>query len=382
MNFHLGLFFTRGVSLRTWDMVGNLDRETAVYIRMIKAGNKVTFVTYGDSGDLKYLERLQGIGIACNEQSLDLERYESDLADIHGAILESLDLIKTNQTYGGEIASELSSIFGKPFIARCGYMWSQNCLREHGPNAPITREAFRVENKVFNKADLIVVTTESMRKDVSLRVNGAENKLVVVPNYVDTNAFRPLNVPKQPDTLIFVGRIAPEKNLEALFEAIRPLNVRLRIIGEGRLRPDLQRKFADMGDRIIWEGGIPHLQLPKHINGATAFILPSMYEGHPKALIEAMACSVPVIGCDSPGIREIISSENNGLLCGTDQQSLRTAITRVMNEPEFAQIIGINAREFVMDNYSLQRIANLELALMYKTLGINEQDTRSEQIQT
>ena len=110
-------------------MVGNLDREIAIYLRMIKAGNQVTFVTYGGSGDLKYLERLQGIGIACNEQGLDLERYESDLPDIHGKILESLDLIKTNQTYGAEIASEVSSIFGKPFIARCGYMWSQNCLR-------------------------------------------------------------------------------------------------------------------------------------------------------------------------------------------------------------------------------------------------------------
>ena len=52
MKFHLGLFFTRGVSLKTWDMVGNLDREIAVYLRMIKAGNQVTFFMYGDSGDL------------------------------------------------------------------------------------------------------------------------------------------------------------------------------------------------------------------------------------------------------------------------------------------------------------------------------------------
>ncbi len=382
MNFHLGLFFTRGVSLKTWDMVGNLDREIAIYLRMIKAGNQVTFVTYGGSGDLKYLDRLQGIGIACNEQGLDLERYESELPDIHGKILESLDLIKTNQTYGAEIASEVSSIFGKPFIARCGYMWSQNCLREHGPEAPITREAFRVENKVFKKADRIVVTTEAMRKDVSLRVKGAENKLVVIPNYVDTDVFRPLNVSKDPDTIIFIGRIAPEKNLEVLFEAIRLLNVRLRIIGEGRLRPHLQQKFADMENRLIWEGGIPNFQLPEYINGATAFILPSIYEGHPKALIEAMACSIPVIGCDSPGIREIINSENNGLLCATDQQSLRTAIIRVMNDREFAKMIAINAREFVMDNYSLQRIAHLELSLMYKTREINKQDTRAEQIQT
>ena len=382
MSFHLGLFFTRGVSLKTWDMVGNLDREIAIYLRMIAAGNRVTFVTYGDSGDLKYSERLQGIGIACNEKGLDLERYESYLPDIHGKMLQTLDLIKTNQTYGAEIASEVANIFGKPFIARCGYMWSQNCLREHGLEAPITKKAFEVENQVFNRADRIIVTTEAMRKDVLLRVNGAENKLVVIPNYVDTDIFKPLNVPKHPDTLIFVGRIAPEKNLETLFEAIKPLNVRLRIIGEGRLRPHLQQRFADMENRLIWEGGVPNFQLPEYINGAKAFILPSIYEGHPKALIEAMACSIPVIGCDSPGIREIINSENNGLLCATDQQSLRTAIMRVMNDRELAKIIAINAREFVIGNYSLQRIARLELSLMNETMEINKFSLRIKQMQT
>ena len=261
-------------------------------------------------------------------------------------------------------------------------MWSQNCLREHGLEAPITRKAFEVENQVFNRADRIIVTTEAMRKDVLLRVNGAENKLVVIPNYVDTDIFKPLNVPKHPDTLIFVGRIAPEKNLETLFEAIKPLNVRLRIIGEGRLRPHLQQRFADMENRLIWEGGVPNFQLPEYINGAKAFILPSIYEGHPKALIEAMACSIPVIGCDSPGIREIINSENNGLLCATDQQSLRTAIMRVMNDRELAKIIAINAREFVIGNYSLQRIARLELSLMNETMEINKFSLRIKQMQT
>ena len=115
MSFHLGLFFTRGVSLKTWDMVGNLDREIAIYLRMIAAGNRVTFVTYGDSGDLKYSERLQGIGIACNEQGLDLERYESYLPDIHGKMLQTLDLIKTNQTYGAEIGLGSCQYFRKTF---------------------------------------------------------------------------------------------------------------------------------------------------------------------------------------------------------------------------------------------------------------------------
>ncbi len=83
MNLRIGLFFTRGVSLKTWDMVGNLDREVAVYRRMIEEMNSVTFVTYGDASDLSYADRLGGITILCNEGNLGLEDYESHLHEIH-----------------------------------------------------------------------------------------------------------------------------------------------------------------------------------------------------------------------------------------------------------------------------------------------------------
>ena len=82
--------------------------------------------------------------------------------------------------------------------------------------------------------------------------------------------------------------------------------------------------------KLIWEGGIPNSELPGYINKAKAFVLPSIYEGHPKALIEAMACSIPVIGCDSPGIKEIIGNGSNGLLCATTPGSLRNAINKVL----------------------------------------------------
>ncbi len=213
MNFHLGLFFTRGVSLKTWDMVGNLDREIAIYNRMIDAGNEVTFFTYGDERDLKYVDRLPNIRICCNEDDLSLEEYESRLPIIHEKILNRLNVIKTNQSYGAELALRAADKFGKPLIARCGYMWSQNAVREHGAESAIAREAFRVEGKVFSGADRIIVTTAAMRNDVVSRLPESEKKLAVIPNYVDTSLFRPLNFRRPNASIIFVGRIAPEKTL-------------------------------------------------------------------------------------------------------------------------------------------------------------------------
>ena len=323
---------------------------------------------------------MHGIRIFCNEAGLDPEQYGSDLSTIHANILESLDLIKTNQTYGAEIALDIAKRFGKPFIARCGYMWSQNCKREFGEESSVTKETLTVEKKVFRDADRIIVTTSEMKQDVLSRIYDLENKITVIPNYVDTDVFRPFKLSRDPNTLIFIGRIAPEKNLEALFEAIRPLNVRLRIIGEGRLRPFLQQKYADMESKLIWEGGIPNSELPEYINEAKVFVLPSIYEGHPKALIEAMACSIPVIGCDSPGIKEIIDNGSNGLLCATTPGSLRNAINKVLDDQKFAEMISINARKFVLKNYSLERIAQLELSIMYKTLEMNKYCVGNKQL--
>ena len=67
---------------------------------------------------------------------------------------------------------------------------------------------------------------------------------------------------------------------------------------------------------------------------STIFVLPSFYEGHPKALLEAMSCGAPVLGADSPGIRELIRHGNTGYLCGTDLRSIRVALEELLSSPD------------------------------------------------
>ena len=161
-----------------------------------------------------------------------------------------------------------------------------------------------------------------------------------------------------------MGRIAPEKNLEALLQAVRALDVKLTIVGEGKLRPKLQKEFADLQDRVVWEGNVPNSQLPKYINESTIFVLPSFYEGHPKALLEAMSCGAPVLGTDSPGIRELIRHGNTGYLCGTDSEDIRVALEELLTRPTLLKELGSNARQYVVENYSLTKIGNMELNML------------------
>ncbi|AFM26286.1 glycosyltransferase family 4 protein [Desulfomonile tiedjei] len=369
MSTNLVLFFTRGVSLRTWGMMGMLQREIAIYRRLMEHDFNVSFLTYGDASDVQYTEELGGIRILCNETGLPWEQYESELLSIHSKALADCDVIKTNQTNGAQFALQAAKMFGKPLVARCGYMWSFNWQREFGYDSPEAVQARSVEETVFRAAEKVVVTTEVMAADIAQRIPEASPKTCVIPNYVDTDVFRPQESHRIENSLVFVGRIAPEKNLEALLEAVSDLPVTLTLIGEGRLRPGLQKRFSHLDGRVSWEGNIPNMQLPDFFNRSQIFILPSLYEGHPKTLIEAMSCGLPVIGGDSPGIREIISHGFNGYLSGTDSKSLHAAIRDLIQDAELRLNLGRNARTTVMERFSLDNIVKLEMAVLRQAIA-------------
>jgi len=364
MNIHLVLFFTRGVSLRMWHMVGMLEREVALYRRLVENGFEVSFVTYGDASDREFSNALGGIRLLCNEPGLPVERYQSMLFSLHGRALQGCSIIKTNQSYGGDLALWTSRFFRKPFIARCGYMWSFNAGREYGHDSPQAMEARRVEEKLFLAADKVIVTTPAIRQDVIDRFPETLGRVTVLPNYVDTDLFRPLDGKKTQGTVLFVGRIATEKNLDSLFEAVIPLDLRLILIGEGKLRADLQSRFAELGDRVVWEGNVPNAEIPSYLNQADIFVLPSLYEGHPKVVLEAMACGVPVVGADSPGIRELIEHGETGFLCNPDPIGIRTALEQLLGDPALRARLGANGRRYVMENYSLASISEIEAELL------------------
>jgi glycosyltransferase involved in cell wall biosynthesis len=99
------------------------------------------------------------------------------------------------------------------------------------------------------------------------------------------------------------------------------------------------------------------------------FILPSHYEGHPKTLLEAMSCGLPVVGTDVPGIRELIVHGETGYLCDPSSQGIRAAIGELLWNKDLRKRIGTNAREYVVENVSLSKIVDKELALLREVSG-------------
>ncbi len=337
-----------------------LKREVAIYRRLQQQGVNVSFVTYGDSRDLGYANTIVAINILCNRWGLPRIVYERLLHRLHGRVLRSANVFKTNQTNGADIALRAARHWDKPLIARCGYMWSYHAARDHGINSDIARRARLIESKVFSAAQRVVVTTSVMKTHVCEHIPEACSHLVVIPNYVDTEHFRPAITKVRDLDIIFVGRFTPQKNVEALLRAVQTLDVRTFLIGSGELHNELQRRFASLNDKLHWVGNVPNSELPNYFNRSRLFVLPSLYEGHPKTLVEAMSCGLPVIGADSPGIREIIHHEENGWLCGVDSKSIRQAIQHLLGKPGLCSQLAENARKYVQKNFALDRIANME----------------------
>jgi len=94
------------------------------------------------------------------------------------------------------------------------------------------------------------------------------------------------------------------------------------------------------------------------------FVLPSQYEGTPKALLEAMACGLAVVGTNVPGIRELIQDGVNGLLCEPDVKAISEAIARLLNDAELRARLGRAARRFVEERYAQSKVVETEARLL------------------
>jgi len=362
---NLILFFTKGVSLYDWDKVGILCREVKLYNRLIDKNIKISFITYGDKKDLLFKSRLNGIKIYCNRWGLPKNYYNRFIHLLHFNCLRKCDLIKTNQMEGSEIALRCAQYWSKPLIGRMGYIWSEFERLKKTENKINFQYKLNIEKKVIEGAKKVVVTTAEMAERINKIHSNVPSKTIIIPNFVDTDSFKPDKSIEKDIDILFVGRIDEQKNIYSLLEALKKLQLNARIIGSGPLQESLINKYVKLKNKFIWQNNVSNSELPYYMNRSRLYILPSYYEGHPKTLLEAMSCGLPVIGANSPGINNIITHNSNGYLCETNSESLSSAIMELLGDHSLCNKLGQNAREFVVNNFSIDRIVDIEL-LAYK----------------
>ena len=354
-----------GASLKLLDMHGILKRELRILRPLANVYSTILIVTYGSFNELRYSSLIP------RRSFIVFNPFNSNFVFLLLVPLLCRNILKrfnivvcrTIQLFGCVLGILFKLLYGARFILRQGYVFTK-FARYRWRGMYVIGTILEFIGCWF--ADYVIVTTQSDKEYIVRRYRVNPNKVIVIPNYVDTAHFRPYtHIDKEGGRIVYVGRLEPEKNVLALIDAVKHIpDTKLYIIGDGSLRRIIERKIKREGIKnVVLLGVIPNERLPEELNKSEIFVLPSLWEGHPKALIEAMACALPVVGSNVEGIRDLIKHGFNGLLCEPTPDSIREAITVLLRNPELRRSLGENARRFVAENFSYEKVMRREIAL-------------------
>lgn len=227
-----------------------------------------------------------------------------------------------------------------------------------------------------------------------------DREVFIIPNGIDTECFKPLErnemlaealslesrsllrneqqqaVALQNKVMGFVGELREKKGLQTLLSAYAQVNKKqtttLLIVGEVRQGDD--KKFFDdfitsnSNSHIIVTGIIPHKDLPSYYSLIDVFVHPSLRDGMPNAVLEAMACEKTVIATPVGGMTDVIEDRKNGYFVNVnDIDGLAEKILIVLNNNQ--EPIQTSARETVMNEFTLEKELQANLGV-YQSLGI------------
>lgn len=196
-------------------------------------------------------------------------------------------------------------------------------------------------------------------KDLLDKAGVPASKLVLHPNFVNTETFFPASQKAPGEYFLYFGRLSNEKGLSVLLDAFAPLvHSQLIIAGSGPLEGMVQERIRREGlTHICCLGQQDEEQLVPLIQGARATILPSLWgEIFGLSILESMACARPVIGSSVGAIPELIEHDGNGWLVPPGEaEALRTMVRRV-NAMEKSQILmmGLAGLRMVREQYTLK----------------------------
>jgi glycosyltransferase involved in cell wall biosynthesis len=216
-----------------------------------------------------------------------------------------------------------------------------------------------------------VIIFSQIQRDLLIKLGVPAENVVVIPNGVDEQKYSPgsSNFKDRLNTkhlFVYQGRIAKEKNVEALLKAWKYSQMGndclLLIVGDGPLKASLEL-FYGKEHNILWFGFVPEEERRIDILRSTdVFILPSLVEGLSLSLLEAMSCGVACLATDAGADGEVLEN-GAGVVLNTQgvTTQLKTLLPLFRDHPEIITLLGQKARQRILERYTLsQNINRLE----------------------
>lgn len=381
----LVLVFSEGVSLRMWAQSGILERELALYDRLVPHVGRILLATWGGADDPAVLDTCRTSGPVPRRPEVwrvvSLAPASGPLASrrsVGERVVEALGdartvIVKSNQLSAGPAADHIVTVLRSEqrdaaMIARGGYAWSAFAARMHGGDSPLARQILACERHVCRRADLVVGTTGAMLDYLAAAHGLAREALALIPNYV-LDPPR-LGGPRDGDEVLFAGRLVPQKRVERLIEAVACLpsdlraRCRLTIVGDGPQREWLEAHARQARVTVRFVPRLPHRDLLALMSRCGVYMQVSDFEGHPKTVLEAMVCGAAVLVADTPGLGDVVEPGRTGLVAPPEASALAESLARLMRDGALRHRLGVAAAARARRDFSLSRIVSLELAAL------------------
>lgn len=272
------------------------------------------------------------------------------------AVVEKLP--KQDVVYGhfitpsGITAARLHREFGIP--AFLGYGESSSWSIEHYGAEKVRKELFH---------DLAGVVAVSSKNAQVLRQFDVvpEEKVRIFPNGFDDAVFYPrdqkearekLGLPLDGFLVSFVGHFIERKGLNKLIPAVEKAGVKMICAGKGPIDP--------RGESCLFANTVGHQELPWFYSASDAFVLPTLNEGCCNAIVEALACGLPIVSSDLAFNYDILDASNALLVDPTDVEALTAAICSLRDDARLREKLSRGSREKAKTLTLLQRAGNIQ----------------------
>lgn len=307
-------------------------------------------------------------------------------------LLKTVDLVHSEQT-SGTICALLKRRMDFPWLVSFHNSWARLQLRaaisssgtfdkgeftKYVLGFPVFRTLTQLE---LSFSDLGTACSKTLAAEFQSEYHKSK-KLRVIPNGIDPPFFEAMRdkqegVEASNLSLFFSGRLYKIKGIDYLLRAMTLLKkqypgLELKIFGRGPLRRTIDEFVANEGLRpnVKVEGYVPYLShtLVSELARSTVAVFPSIYEAQSIAVLEAMACSKPVVAFDLPFSRELLRDGVTGVLARPlDERDLAECISRLLESEELRNTIGKNAQEYVKSHHDWNKIVN-EYMKVYEDL--------------
>jgi glycosyltransferase involved in cell wall biosynthesis len=231
----------------------------------------------------------------------------------------------------------------------------------------------RLARFLFSRPQVVIVVLSSFMKMYLQARHFSTENTQLIPNGVDVERFTPAPTDVAPSaraqSVVCVAKLCYRKGLDVLLQAWCYVQkefpeARLRLVGKGPIRDQLQRMAQELGiERTVEFVGLQSDVAP-YLQDAGIAVLPSRIEGMPNALLEAMACGLACVATRVCGSEDIIQSGVNGLLIDSENyEALAQALLALLRDPSLAAHYGQVAHQHIEQYYAQERISDAYLKL-------------------